>query len=244
MAYKLDMDNIVPLYYQITQQLRERIVDGDWLPDSKIPSEAELCKEFNVCRTTIRRALYELQKSGLIYSEQGKGTFVQPSRIGFSLFDFYRLDSNDENENIKFTYYTFKKSIDFLPEELSKKIGIGDDEKVVKIHRVRKVDDKPFSLEAIFLPEKIFPGIIDLNLNDSSLYQIIESQYNIKVLRGIESIEPILLDDYESRYLETKLGVPAIRLERTMFTKNDVPIEFRRTIIRGDRFKLYTEVRL
>jgi len=66
----------VPLYTQLKELLRERILDGTYAPHSRMPSESELGKAFDVSRITVRQALGDLQKEGLIFKIHGKGTFV------------------------------------------------------------------------------------------------------------------------------------------------------------------------
>lgn len=66
----------VPLYGQLKELLRSRILDGTYPPQSRMPSENELGQAHGVSRITVRQALGDLQKEGLIFKIHGKGTFV------------------------------------------------------------------------------------------------------------------------------------------------------------------------
>jgi GntR family transcriptional regulator len=75
-----------------------------------------------------------------------------------------------------------------------------------------------------------------------SLYDLLEQQFNVVVTRAKEAFEPVLIRADESEYLQTKEGLPALLLERTAFDKEGNPVEFCRSIVRGDRCRFYTEL--
>lgn len=65
-----------PLYYQLKNILKSKILSSELKGNKRLPSEAELCEEYNVSRATVRQALSELTKEELIYRGRGRGTFV------------------------------------------------------------------------------------------------------------------------------------------------------------------------
>ncbi len=64
-----------PKYYELTDKLRNQILNGDVKPNDKLPSENELSETYKVSRQTVRKALGILQEEGYIYTEHGRGTF-------------------------------------------------------------------------------------------------------------------------------------------------------------------------
>jgi len=66
----------VPLFMHIKETIRKQILDGSYSVHSKLPSERELIALFEVSRITVRQALAELQREGLVFKINGKGTFV------------------------------------------------------------------------------------------------------------------------------------------------------------------------
>ncbi|HEX4806110.1 MAG TPA: GntR family transcriptional regulator [Conexibacter sp.] len=76
----LNRTQVVPLYYQLEELLESRIVTGVWAPHERLPSERELCEEFDVSRAVVRPALEILERQGRIVRVQGKGTFVAPPK--------------------------------------------------------------------------------------------------------------------------------------------------------------------
>ena len=86
----VDRESPVPLYYQIKEILRQSIVTGIYSVEDKLLSEHELCRKWQVSRITVSRALKDLENEGLIYRDQGKGTFVDKRKSGnIGLITFY-----------------------------------------------------------------------------------------------------------------------------------------------------------
>ncbi|MCA9858887.1 MAG: GntR family transcriptional regulator, partial [Thermomicrobiales bacterium] len=71
----------VPRYYQLMEFIRERIRTGEWMPGTPIPSERELSERHGISRMTVRQSITELVNEGLLYREQGKGTYVGRPKI-------------------------------------------------------------------------------------------------------------------------------------------------------------------
>lgn len=69
-----------PLHLSISEQLRQQIIDGEYTPGAKLPSESELIEQFQASRITIRRAVANLVRQGLVHTHQGKGVFVTKKR--------------------------------------------------------------------------------------------------------------------------------------------------------------------
>ncbi|GGP80593.1 GntR family transcriptional regulator [Streptosporangium pseudovulgare] len=72
----LDRDGPIPLYKQIAEVIRERILGGEIIPGEAVPSETELESEYGIARTTARRVARELREQGLVHTVRGEGTFV------------------------------------------------------------------------------------------------------------------------------------------------------------------------
>ena len=74
----LDPEHGRPLSQQIADRLEKRILDGELAPHRPVPSETQLGQIYPVSRDTIRRAVKELRARGLVYTVQGKGSYVTP----------------------------------------------------------------------------------------------------------------------------------------------------------------------
>ena len=130
----------VPLYSQIRETLRARILDGTFRSNGKLPSESELVKAFDVSRITVRQALNDLQKEGLIFKLHGKGTFVSPRKAVQNLM---RIEGFGEAMSAA-GHQTHSRVLGcrvMRPGRyVAARLAIGDDVDVMEIRRVRYLD--------------------------------------------------------------------------------------------------------
>ena len=93
----------------------------------------------------------------------------------------------------------------------------------------------------VHLPAERFPGLLASDLEHNSLYDILTERYQAPILRVREALEPVLLPAREAALLGTKARSLALLVEGIAFTVGDVPVEFGRTYVRGDRTRYYVE---
>lgn len=242
MKKKLDYSSLLPLYHQLKEIIRENIESGIWNHGDMIPSEHNLMKEYDVSRNTIKKALEDLVQEGLLNRIQGKGTFVSMPKIEQSLSSFYSFSKVMKESG--YTPNDIILSIEFFPvkQSVAKVLKLSEGDEVWVLRRLRCIQDEPMMLETSYIPRKLVHKITKEELEQMSLYELMLKNYGIIVKKAKEIFEPVLIRDYESRYLKVDKGYPALLLDRIAFDANDVPIEFCRSIVRGDRCRFYTEL--
>lgn len=92
----IDKSSVIPIYYQLFKLLEEQIRRGDLKPGEAIPTEHEISSHFEISRMTVRRAIAELVSAGMVYAQQGRGTFVATPKLDNIVFEL-----NDFNQEIK-----------------------------------------------------------------------------------------------------------------------------------------------
>ena len=110
------------------------------------------------------------------------------------------------------------------------------------LKRLRCAGEEPIMLETSHLPQHRVSRIEQADLENRSLYDYLEQKHGILVTRAKEIFEPVLIRDYESRYLRVPEGYPALLLDRIAYDSQGRPVEFCRSIVRGDRCRFYTEL--
>jgi GntR family transcriptional regulator len=212
--------------------------------DQAIPPERVLSEIYGVNRLTVRKAVSQLVYEGLLRRQQGVGTFVakakitqvMPELLGFS--DRISRAGHRPSSRI-ILFEEDASSSNTVSTQLRLKAG----ERVIKLVRLRLVDDEPFMLETTFLPQKLLPDFGKQNLEKQSLYQVLAEAYGIQIIEADEIIEPVALTDYEAGLLETEVDEPALLVEGTVYTNGRVPVEFTKSIVRGDKaryqFRIY-----
>ena len=125
---------------------------------------------------------------------------------------------------------------------MARQLNLATEDEVIELQRFRYAQDEPFILETSYIPKKLIPSISREELEKSSLYDLMEKKYNIIVTKARESFEPVLIRDYESKYLQVKEGYPALLLDHIAYDSHGRVVEFCKAIVRGDRCRFYTEL--
>lgn len=238
----LDRNSPIPLYYQLKEILLNRIRNGEVEEGGFLPTEEELCKEFGVSRGTVRKAIAELKNEGYVVSEQGRGVFLVKPKFEQSLLRFYSIGREMQNKHLDFHTKVIVKEITKPTKGIQETLNLSEDEDLNKIVRVRYLDNEPVIIESIFIPIKICPNLLEEDLEEIPLYDILEDKYKLRILKVSETLEPVVLRKEEAKILGSKIGLPAFLVERITYLIDRSPIEVRKSVIRGDRFKFTTEL--
>lgn len=242
MERKIEHDSFIPLYHQLKEILKEKIESGDWTSGDKIPSEYELCGQYDVSRNTVKKALDDLVQDGMLRRIQGKGTFVSKPKFEQSLSGFYSFSRvmREKGMNPKDLVISIKDKL--AKPSVARQLQIKEDDPVIELRRLRCANEEPIILETSYMPKTVVPALSQAKLETSSLYDYLEQELGIVVTSAKEIFEPVLVRDYESDYLEVEEGFPALLLDRIAYNSGEKPVEFCRSIVRGDRCRFYTEL--
>lgn len=225
-----------PLYKRIIEDLETKI-RKEMKPNEKLPSERQLLEQYHVSRNTIRLALANLEERGIIYRLHGKGTFVSTTYLNkTNLSSMYSF--SDEMRQMGRKPTTDNRTFKLIdpPEEVIEQLNLQDGEKAYKLVRVRYADGIPMMYGETYLPESIFPNLKLSDLNKNTLYGVLKEKYNECSVLAFEDVQAVSLSKEESEILETKLGAPSLKIYRRTINENNLPIEFTKTLARGDKF--------
>lgn len=238
----LDPESVIPLYRQLKDILKEEIESGVWKPGDRIPSENELRQQYNVSRNTVIKALEELVQEGLLRREQGRGTFVSAPKISHSLTGFYSFSNVLRANGLEPKDVILGLEKQTAKPSVVRHLQLTESKEVWVLKRLRCAGDEPIMLETSHLPTNRVPQVERSDLENRSLYEYLEHKHGLLVTRAKEIFEPVLIRDYESRYLQVPEGYPALLLDRIAYDPQGRPVEFCRSIVRGDRCRFYTEL--
>jgi len=236
-------DKTRPLYQRIKSSIRTEIKEGKWSEGEQLPVEKDLCEIYKTSRTTIRLALMKLEQEGIIQILQGKGTFVLPNKIEYQFFNTLSFSENMSRRGFSTSYKIL--SVQVIPargkpaEQLKAEIS----EPIVRIHRVRFVENEPLLIATSFLKWKTAPNLVEdiSKENIPSLFAYLYEKENIEVIKSNDSFEPVLLDSEQAKILNVNENSLGLSIESTTFNKSDEPVEYSLTYVRGDTCKIYVE---
>ena len=230
-------DSHIPLYTQIKDTLRAGILDGRYPPHSRMPSESELQTMFDVSRITIRQALNDLQKEGLIFKVHGKGSFVsQPKAFQnvTSLQGFAEAMSRSGHEIInRVVKFRFVPA----PADVAARLALPESAPVVEIHRVRLLNRSPVSYEVTYLPEALGRQLERADLVTRDIFLILENDCAMPLGAADLAIDAVAASPGVARALRIEKGAPLLRIERLTHDANGQPVDFEYLYFRGDTFQ-------
>ncbi|KEO83466.1 GntR family transcriptional regulator [Tumebacillus flagellatus] len=234
----------IPLYYQLKEKLSNAILQGELQPGALLPSERELSDHYAISRMTVRQALGEMVKEGLLVREQGKGTFVAEPKFNQGLLKLTSFSEDMRNRGLKpdsrILSVTVQEATPAVAAEL--RIGAEMNRQLIVFERVRLADNKPMAYETSHLPLHRFPELENETLHSTSLYKLLEEKYGLVIRYARQAIEVGLSRPTESDILGIPSGSAVLLIERTTFDADDEPIEYVKSVYRGDRYKLYAEL--
>lgn len=242
MKGSLDHESFIPLYHQLKQIIEEKIGLGEWKTGDKILSENELRQMYAISRNTVQRALDELVQEGVLERKQGKGTFVAKPKIDQPLTGFYSFSKVIADQGMRPKDIIL--DVRTVPAEykITRRLKIRQNDEVISLQRLRTANDDPIILETSYLPRVLVKKLSRVDLEQYSLYDLLEKKYGIIVVKAKETFEPVLVREEEEELLGVKAGTPGLLLDRIAYDTNGRAVEYCRSIVRGDRCRFYTEL--
>jgi GntR family transcriptional regulator len=231
-----------PLYHQILLVLRQQIEDGLYRTGDRLPGEFELASRFDVSRITVKRALNELVRLGLVKREQGRGTTVTARSAPLS----FRATASGRIENLRdmgletqarLLAFDYVSATANVAEALEIQIG----ETVQRAVRVRSIGGEPFSYLISFVPERIGRSYEAGDLDASPLLSLIEATGAV-VARAHQSITATLADTEMASELKIDIGAPLLIIRRVVFDADDIPVEYLEANYRPNRYEMSMEL--
>ncbi|ACR80667.1 MULTISPECIES: GntR family transcriptional regulator [Kosmotoga] len=230
----------VPLHYQIYLKLRENIENGIYKRGDQLPTEKEICEMFNVSRTTVRRALEELKREGIIERIKGKGTFITLDKKEEQLSNLTGFSEEAKLMGMKAHSKVITNKLTRIPLEAKEVFDMPGEGMVVLLKRIRFLDNEPYAIEWAYLNPNAdirVLNILEHNMEKESLYGILKDEFGISLSHAEEIMELIKIDGENARYLNQDDGECAILRRRYTYTSDGKCIEYVLSIYRGDKYK-------
>ena len=238
------LEDRLPKYFIVKKAIVENIDNELYRSNEAIPSEKRLMKLYNVSRITIRKAIDELVTEGYLYKIQGKGTYVKADEGSNNLFSITSSTVDVQRMGMTPSKKTKINKVESASPKRAKSLEISTDDLVEVIGRISYADNEPLNYTIAFLPEKIFPGLIEHDLEKESLYKLINDKYGIRITKARRTIEAVLAKDEIAKYLELEEGMPVILFRCVTYgivNGKEIPIEYFKCYYRTDKYKFYID---
>jgi DNA-binding GntR family transcriptional regulator len=241
----IERQSPIPAYYQIALHLRTRILGQEWHSGQRIPPEETLAAEYGVSRVTMRQALAELVKDGLLARHQGRGTFVkdvpQPLVHNFTLP--IRFAGQLRQLGYKLQHTVLENAVFNSPlPQVAQQLKIDSRQPVAYLERRLMINDQPVAINRSWFSEGLCPGIATRPLLHNSLSGTLAQRYKFVPARSENWIEVARATESEAQELEVERSAPLLILTSTSFLADDTPLEYSVTSWLGDNIRFHFDV--
>lgn len=231
----IDKSSPIPAYYQLKEEIKNKIANGVWVVGQCIASERELSENCGVSRMTVRQALGELVQEGVLIREKGRGTFVCEPKVKqqdmMSFSEIIKKAGRDlETKVLEF------EVID-TPEELADIFSVT---KLYRVNRLRVVDGEPVANELVYIPCE-YCGFLSQEDLKKSLYKLLEEKGYI-VERSDSSIAAIIMDDELQELFKVNKQVPLLKSHNVTYSTDSKILYVEDAIYRSDKYVLEVNI--
>jgi GntR family transcriptional regulator len=211
-------------------------------PGTALPPERDLALRLGVSRPTVRAAIEDLTRIGLLVRQQGRGTFTSPRKItqeltggGAAAFGVPPAEGEWTSRVL-----TFRITPAGAPRAARLKLSPADP--VLRVVRLRLVDKDPIAIERIDLPADLVPDLGARDMESGNFYKLLRERYGVIVSDAVQSIEPTVTNPDQADLLDVPVYAPVLLIERTTRDTTGRIVEFARSIYRGDRYRIISKL--
>jgi GntR family transcriptional regulator len=236
-----------PAYQQIANDIRQRILDGDYRSGDKLPTEADLMAEYGVSRIVIRNAVQALVSEGLVTTKRGSGMFVreqQPMRKRLSV-DLYgkrptgspmKRATEAEGRRSEWDWQSRRTT---ATKAIAERLAVQPGDEVTKTTYRFFADEQPVMLSTSYEPYELTAGTPVENPEGGSITGVVPRMDAIgqHITHVTEDVNARAPRPYEAEQLEIAPGVPVITIVRTYYV-GDRPVETCDITVAADRYTL------
>jgi GntR family transcriptional regulator len=230
-----------PLYRQARDVLVSRINDGTWQAGQAIPSELEIAADLGISPGTARKALDEMESENLVVRHQGRGTFVARHDDARIIFQFFKLTPDSGKREFPESKI-LGTGVRVADATAAKVLKLRAGAKVLHIERIRSLTGKVAIVETIMLPHALFPGAEKLSL-PNNLYELYRAKFGVTIARSTEKLKAVAARRREAKHFGVAAGTPLLCIDRTAYSLDGRPTEWRVSLCRTDAFHYLSDLK-
>ncbi len=232
-----------PLYKEIKRKMMEALTGGEWRPGEAIPAERRLSERYGISIGTVRKAIDELVAENILIRQQGRGTFVASHTRDRLLFYFFHVVPESGEKlypEVQLLSFAKARADRVIAEKLL--VAIGDP--VIRVRNRLRLGGEPIIVDDITLPVARFAGLTEAQFRDraSTIYNLYQEAFGISVIRSSERLRATLADGESAALLGVARGAPLLQIRRVAHTYNDVPVEYRVSLVNTARHEYWAEI--
>ena len=226
---------------QAYQRLTALLDRGVYPPGSRLPGERVLAEEVRVSRSTLRLALAQLERDGRLVSAAQRGWFVPQLAIGEPPSTLISFTEMAHQQGLRSTSTVLAKDVRRATFAEAGDLQIAAAAPVLEVVRLRGMDGVPITVETAVLPLRRVEWMVDVDLNDRSLYELL-AEHGIRVHRSTYTVQAMNAGDRESSLLELRPGAAVLVARDVTYTIERTPIIITVNHYRGDAYRFTADL--
>lgn len=236
----IDQQSKIPLYYQLKEDIKQKILRGDLKEGDLLPSEREFSERYDISSTTIRRALNDLVHENFLKRKAGKGTFVRIGKVKRDLRKVLGFTQNMKEMGLIPSTQVLSKKVVPANTFARERLGLKKGTKIVRLNRLRLANDIPMMLETRYIRTDFCPGIHNQELT-SSLWKVFEHVYGCKPHRHSQNLKIARISGSSASLLGLKDDALVFLIKGVTYLENGEAIECEESLYRSDKYDLAFE---
>ena len=212
-------------------------------PGTSLAPERDLASLLGVSRPTIRAAVEELTRSGLLVRQHGRGTFTSPHKVTQEMSGTTTNALAVPPAEGDWTSRVVQFTVAPAGPHRAARLGLTAASPVLRIVRVRNVDDEPIAIERLELPAELVPGLAPADMESGNFYQLLRERYQIVVMDAVQTLEPAVTNPQQADLMDVPVFSPILQIERTTRDTTGRTVEFAQSVYRGDRYRITSKLR-
>lgn len=228
-----------PTADDVSADLARKVAADGLAPGDRIGSERELADRYGVSRWIVRKALATLENDGVITQTNGRtgGVFVAHKKVVRDLGVLEGLPQYLRTQGFEAGTAVLGTRMVPADDDLSRELELPTASWVLQVDRLRLAAGLPLSVESVWLPAHMFPGLFDHSLV-GSIYELLESEYRIERGEAVETIEAVAAAADLATALQVAPGTPVLKVSRTARLASGEVFDFGREFYRADRISI------
>lgn len=222
----------MPLWAQVLADLRRRLDSGEFAEG--FPTDVELTQHYDVSRHTAREAVRRLQDEGVVNRERGRGTFIATPTIEQATGAIYSLFRSIEARGLEQRSEVVELA-EVTDADAADHLDLPADAPLVRLERLRLAEGAVLAHDTAWLPASLARPLLDVDFGHTALYDELQSRCGVRPTAGTEWISTELPGTEERQLLGVAAKQPVFRIRRSS-RSGDQLIEWRETVVRGDRY--------
>ncbi len=232
----LDSNSFVPFYEQIVDQVRSLIKEAKLLEGQIFCSEGEIARLLGISKMPVRQAFQKLRSEGLLVIARGKRPVIGSGRVPWNFQQLRGFGEEMRRRGLAPSAKLLSADLQEAELEVAQALKLGPGERIYRLRRLRFVNSQPVAIVTSHMPARLFSGMERQDLEQQSLYHIVEHIYKRKLHWAEEIIGAVTAREEDAAILQTVAGSALLMIKETTYDTQQIPIEYSVSLLRGDRY--------